>query len=43
MAARNIYRIEINIHEKKLFVKLVIYKDCTEMQGQQNTKCCFNM
>ena len=28
MAARNMYRIEINIHEEKeLCVKLVIYKD----------------
>jgi len=27
MAARNMYRIEINIHEKELCVKLVIYKD----------------
>jgi len=27
MAARNMYRIEINIHEIELCVKLVIYKD----------------
>jgi len=27
MAARNMLRIEINIHEKELCVKLVIYKD----------------
>ena len=27
MAARNMYRIEINIHVKELCVKLVIYKD----------------
>ena len=27
MAARNMYRIEINIYEKELCVKLVIYKD----------------
>ena len=27
MAARNVLRIEINIHEKELCVKLVIYKD----------------
>jgi hypothetical protein len=33
MAARNKYRIEINIHEKELCVKLVIYKDHTEMRG----------
>ena len=26
MAARNMYRTEINIHEKELCVKLVIYK-----------------
>jgi len=42
MAARNIYRIEIKIHEKELCVKLVIYKDYTEMHGQQNTKCNTN-
>jgi len=34
MAARNMYRIEINIHEKELCVKLVIYRDYTEMHGQ---------
>jgi len=38
MAARNMYRIEINIHEKELCVKLVIYKDYTRMHGQQNIK-----
>ena len=38
MAARNIQRIEINIHEKELCVKLVIYKDYGEMRGQQNIK-----
>jgi len=39
MAARNMLRIEINIYEKELCVKLVIYKDCTEMlHGQQNIK-----
>jgi hypothetical protein len=27
MAAQNMYRIEINIHEKELWVKFVIYKD----------------
>jgi hypothetical protein len=27
MAARNIQRTEINIHEKELCIKLVIYKD----------------
>jgi len=26
VAARNMYKIEINIHEKELCVKLVIYK-----------------
>jgi len=30
--------LEINIHEKELCVKLVIYKDYTEMHGQQNIK-----
>jgi len=34
MAARNMNKIEINIHEK-LYVKLVIYKDHTSMHGQQ--------
>ena len=38
MAARNMWRIEINIHEKELCVKLVIYKDYTEIHGQQNVK-----
>jgi len=36
MVARNMYRIEINIYENELCVKLVIYKDYTEMHGQQN-------
>jgi hypothetical protein len=40
MAARNMLRIEINIHEKELCVKLVIYKDYTEIHGQQNIKIC---
>jgi hypothetical protein len=31
-----ILRIEINTHEKELCLKLVIYKDYTEMHGQQN-------
>jgi len=31
--------MEINIHEKELWVKLVIYKDYTEvLHGQQNIK-----
>ena len=38
MAARNMYRIKINIHKKELCVKLVIYKDFTEDLGQQNMK-----
>jgi len=38
MVARNMYRIEINIHKKALCVKLVIYKDYTEMHGQQKIK-----
>jgi hypothetical protein len=29
-------RVIINVHEKELCVKLVIYKDCTEMHGRQN-------
>jgi hypothetical protein len=36
--ARNMYRIEINIYEKELCFKLVIYKNYTEMHGQQNIK-----
>jgi len=35
------YRIEINIYEKELCIKLVIFKDCNEMHGQhgqQNIK-----
>jgi hypothetical protein len=38
MAARNMQRLEINVHEKELCVKLVIYKDYTKMHGQQNIK-----
>jgi hypothetical protein len=38
VAARNTYRTKLNIHEKEMFVKLVIYKDYTEMHGPQNTK-----
>jgi len=38
MAAQNIYRIQINIHEKELCIKVVIYKDYTEMHDQQNIK-----
>jgi hypothetical protein len=38
MPDRNTYRIEIYMHEKELCVKLVIYKDYTEMHGQQNIK-----
>jgi len=32
------YRMEVNIHENDLCVKLVIYKDYAEMHGQQNIK-----
>ena len=38
IAAPNMYRIEINIHEQEMFFKLVIYKDLNEMHGQQNIK-----
>jgi len=38
VAARNMQRIEINIHDKELCVKLVIYKDYIEMHDQQNIK-----
>ena len=38
MTLRNMQRIQINIHEKELCVKLVIYKDYTETHGQQNIK-----
>jgi len=34
----NYEEIEININEKELCVKLVIYKDYTEMHGQQDIK-----
>jgi hypothetical protein len=40
MAARDMKRIEINIHEIELCVRLFIYKDYNEMHGQQNTKLC---
>jgi hypothetical protein len=38
MVARNMWRIEININEKELCVKVALYKDNTEMHGQQNIK-----
>ena len=38
MGARNIQRIEINIYEKELCIKLVIYKNYTWMHDQQNIK-----
>jgi len=38
IAVRSMGRREISIHEKELCVKLVIYKDYTEMHGQQNIK-----
>ena len=38
IAVRNMYRIKTNMHEKELCVMLVIYKDYTEMHGQQNIK-----
>jgi hypothetical protein len=38
ITARNMQRIEINIYKKELCVKLIIYKDYTEMHGQQNIK-----
>jgi len=38
-------RIEINIHEKEMWVKLVIYNYYTEIHGQQNIKytCMFGL
>jgi hypothetical protein len=36
MAVRNMYRKEINIYKKELCVKLVIYKDYTEMHGKKH-------
>jgi hypothetical protein len=39
VVARNMLRIEINIHEKELCIKFVICKDYIEMRGQQNIKC----
>jgi hypothetical protein len=38
MAAQNMKRTEINVHEIELCVKLVTYKDYTEMYGQRNIK-----
>jgi hypothetical protein len=39
MAARNMQRKEINIHEKELCFKLVIYKDCIDtLHGHQYIK-----
>jgi hypothetical protein len=38
MGARNMERIEINIREKELCVKMVSYKNYTKMNGQQNIK-----
>ena len=35
IAVRNMYRIEINIHEKILYVKLVIYKDYNRYFSQE--------
>jgi hypothetical protein len=43
MAAPKMYRIQINIHEKEMCVKLVVYKDYTEMHGQQNIKVVTSM
>jgi len=43
MTARNMYRIEINIDEKELCVKVVIYKDYTEVHDQQNIKYCLSL
>jgi len=41
MVARNMYRIAINVYEKELCIKLVIYKNFTKMYGQQNIKLLF--
>jgi len=39
LVARNMKKIGINKHkEKVLCVKLVIYKDCDKMHGQQKVK-----
>jgi hypothetical protein len=38
MAARNMYRVEINIHGKELYIKLVIYNDYFVMLT--NTRIC---
>jgi hypothetical protein len=38
MAGRKYVDNRINIYEKELHVKLVIYKDYTKMYGQQNIK-----
>jgi len=36
MAAGNMEGIEINIHEKELCIKLVIYKDCRDAQSTEH-------
>jgi hypothetical protein len=38
MAARNMKKIEKTYIKMELCVRMVIYKDYTEMQGQQNIK-----
>ena len=40
MAARNMERIEINIHEKELCVKLVIYKGISKLLLIIEAVCC---
>jgi len=41
MAARNMMRTEVNIHEKELCVKLVIYKVCLANSWKFTDGCSF--
>ena len=43
MAARNMWRIEINIHENELCVKLVIYTDVVRLFGLCTCFCIERM
>jgi hypothetical protein len=40
--ARNIYRIETDVQEKELGVKLATYHNYSHMHGQQNIKVHYN-
>jgi len=38
MVAQNMYSIEINTYGKEMCIRLVSYKNYTELHGQQNIK-----